>query len=82
MIELIIGAVIGAVVSIAIAEVYHRRSSKGLQKEINSLRNANQTLSQSIEELSSATQSSVELSAIIKKHVVAGTLDDPDFPYK
>jgi gas vesicle protein len=82
MIELIIGAVIGTLVSIAIAEVYHRRSSKGLREEIDSLRDANKSLSESVEELNSAAQYSVELGEIIRKHAVAGTPDDPDFPYK
>jgi len=82
MIKIIMGAVIGALVSFAIAEVYHRRSRKGLQKEIDSLRDANQSLSESLEEINSAAQYSADLSEIIRKHAVAGTPDDPDFPYK
>lgn len=37
LIEIILGSIIGTVVSLIIAEMYHRRSSRGLKREIDLL---------------------------------------------
>lgn len=82
MIEIIIGAVIGAVVSLAIAETYHRRSSRETKKELDRLAKLNDSISAELDEVSSLVGSVRESSELIQKHVVAGTSDDPEYPYK
>lgn len=82
MLELITGAAIGAIVSIAIAEIYHRRASKETQKEINNLKILAKELQETINETKESSQYIAEQTELVKKHVVAGTSDDPDFPYK
>ena len=82
MIELIIGVVIGAIISVTIAEIYHRRSSASLRAEIQRLESANDTTNQSIEdmgELASKIGNDVEMT---KRHTVSGTSNDPRYPYK
>jgi len=82
MIGIIIGAVIGAVISVTIAERYHRRSSAGLRKEIERLEASNEAMRQSINDLDELTSKIGEDTEVTKRHTVAGTPDDPDYPHK
>ena len=82
MVELIIGALIGTVISIAIAEIYHRRSSAGLRQELQRLEASNEKMRQSIKDLDEVASKISEDTELTKRHTVAGTPDDPDYPYK
>ncbi len=82
MIEIVIGAVIGAVVSLIIAEIYHRRASKETSRELDNLSALNVEISETLEHAVSIIGASAESTELVKRHVVAGTLDDPEFPYK
>lgn len=82
MVEIIIGSIIGALVSLIIAEIYHRRASKGLQNEIELLEGANKKLLKTLDEVIDSQESIAEKTEVIHDHTVAGTPDDPDYPYK
>jgi len=75
VIEIIFGAIIGAIISLSIAELYHRRSSRELESLINKLKD----MLKSLEEWQEYHD---EILQIIRKHVARGTPDDPEFPYK
>ena len=82
MFEIVIGAVIGTVVSVAIAEIYHRKASKGTLKELDKLSSLNKQISSTLEDAITVIGHSAEDTKVIKKHAVLGTPDDPEFPYK
>ncbi len=82
MIDTIIGAAIGAVISILIAQLYHRRASAALQQEIETLKSSNDTMHQSIKDLDDLASKIREDTEITKRHTVAGTPDDSEYPYK
>lgn len=82
MLELIIGAVLGSIGSLVIAHFYYRKSSHDLEgsivllkREIEYLRNVTRELQDASHMISSDTE-------IIRKRVVLGTLEDPEYPYK
>ncbi len=82
MLELIIGSIIGAILSILIAEVYHRRASKETQSEIKKLKSLSEELKKSLEEIEQYSLYAAETAETIVKHVAFGTPDDPEYPYK
>jgi len=82
MIELVIGAALGALVSILIAEVYHRRSSRDFNTIIGRLQEKNEKLGKMIANLEGWHELHYEDLQTIRKHSVAGTPDDPEYPYK
>jgi gas vesicle protein len=82
MIETVIGAVIGAVVSLLIAELYHRRSSRDLNALVTKMEEKNATLGEMLANLEKWQEIHYEDIQIIRKHAVAGTKDDPAYPYK
>ncbi|MGL0931707.1 hypothetical protein ACSTDZ_21950 [Vibrio vulnificus] len=82
MFDLVFGAVIGAIVSLVIAEVYHRRASKQTAKELEKLSNLNIEISNTLESAIAIISESAESTELIKQHAVAGTSDDPEYPYK
>ena len=82
MVELVIGAVIGAVVSLFIAEVYHRRSSKDLTQLISRLEDKNVKMGDMLDNLEEWQSQHFDDLQMIRKHAVVGTDDDPDYPYK
>lgn len=82
MIEMIIGAIIGALVSLLIAEIYHRRASKSLKAEIDKLKELNQSMMESMNLLEEMSLTIGEDVSIARKHSAKGTPDDPEFPYK
>jgi len=82
VIELIIGSIVGVIVSLTIAEVYHRRASKETKSEIDRLSKLSEELSETLQEVQTILYSSAETTKIVEKHVVAGTSDDPNYPYK
>lgn len=82
MIEIVIGAVIGTVVSVSIAEVYHRRSSRAMNALIARLEEKNQKLGEMLTNLDEWQEQHFDDLQMIRKHSVAGTTDDPEFPYK
>jgi len=82
MIEIILGSIIGAVVSLIIAEIYHRRANRGLKKEIDLLEQANKKLMETIDEVIDNQEFIAEKTEIIHNHSIIGTPDDPDYPYK
>ena len=82
MIEMIIGAFIGAVISLVIAEVYHRRSSRSMNDQILRLEEKNIHLGKMLDNLEEWQKQHFEDLQMIRKHSVAGTPDDPNFPYK
>ena len=82
MIELVIGAALGAVVSLLIAEAYHRRSSRDLNGLIGQLQEKNVKLGEMISDLEGWHELHYDDLQTIRKHSVAGTPDDPEYPYK
>jgi hypothetical protein len=82
MIELVIGAALGALVSLMIAEVYHRRSSRDLNEIIGGLQEKNSTLGEMIANLEGWHELHYDDLQVIRKHSVVGTPDDPEYPYK
>jgi len=82
MIELVIGAALGALVSLAIAEVYHRRSSRDLNQLIARLQEKSDKLGEMITNLEGWHELHYDDLQTIRKHAVAGTPDDPEYPYK
>ena len=82
MIELVLGAAIGALVSVLIAEIYHRRSSRDLNDLIGRLQDKNEKLGEMISNLESWHELHSDDLQTIRKHSVAGTPDDPEYPYK
>ena len=82
MIEIVIGAVIGAFVSLIIAEIYHRRASKETSKEIEKLSALNSETRETLDEAIAIIAKSSESTELIRRHAVMGTTDDPEYPYK
>ena len=82
MIQLIIGAFVGAVFSLVIAEAYHRRASRSLKEKIDRLEELNKSMAESLNFLEEMSLKIGEDANIARKHSAAGTLDDPDYPYK
>ena len=82
MLEIILGAVIGAISSVLIAEAYHRRASKETQAEINNLKNLGKELEEHLEEIKHSSFYTAEITEIVKEHISHGTPDDPEYPYK
>lgn len=82
MLELAIGAVIGTIVSLLIAELYHRRSSRSLNALISALAEKNAELGKTLAELQEWQEQHFDDLQMIRKHAVAGTTDDPEWPYK
>ena len=82
MIELIIGVLIGAVISVTIAQIYHSRASAGLREEIDRLEKSNEAMRQSIEDLDDVASKISQDTDVTRRHTVVGTPDDPDYPYK
>jgi hypothetical protein len=82
MIETIIGAIIGAAVTLIISELYYKRSSKDLNKQVVSLESKVTRLDSLIHNLEEWQKVHFDSLQTIKKHAVAGTIDDPDYPYK
>ena len=75
MFELFLGALLGTISSLIISHVYYRKSTQEMDVLINKLQSELQVLSA----ITSSTEESV---AVVKKIVVVGTPDDPEFPYK
>lgn len=82
MIELVIGSVIGAIVSLLVAELYHRRASKETAKEMDRLAKLNSEIRETLDHATSMIEVSSKSTETIKKHAIAGTPDDPEYPYK
>ena len=82
MIELLIGSIIGTITSLIISEIYFRRASNEMTKEIGNLKSANLKLEESLKYIEDITANLIEDSEIIRKHSVSGTIDDPKYPYK
>ena len=82
LIEIILGSIIGTVVSLIIAEMYHRRSSRGLKREIDLLEQTNKKLLKTLDDVIDNQDFIAEKTEIIHNHSVRGTPDDPDYPYK
>lgn len=82
MFEVIIGAGLGITASIAIAEAYHRRAARQFDEQIAVLSEINESFQTYMVEIKSALRNLGRESAVIRKHAAAGTLDDPNYPYK
>lgn len=82
MIELIIGAILGALASLTITHIYYRKSSIELENLINNLKIEVNSLQNITEELQNTSNINLEYSTIIKKYAIKGTVDDPEYPYK
>ncbi|MGA2300222.1 MAG: hypothetical protein ABSG77_05960 [Candidatus Acidiferrum sp.] len=82
MFEIILGAILGTLTSLIIAHVYYRRSTRDLEHEVDALRKELVNLKAMSQELQEAADSILESTEVTKKHVVVGTLDDPEYPYK
>ena len=76
------GAVIGAVVSLIVAEIYHRRASKETSEEIGKLATLNTETREMLDHALMIIAASADSTELIKRHAVKGTPDDPDYPYK
>ncbi|MGO5000495.1 hypothetical protein [Oceanisphaera sp. W20_SRM_FM3] len=82
MIEIIIGAVIGAIIYLIVAELYHRRASKEMSEEIERLAALNEESRHMLGHALSMISTSAESTELIKQHAVIDTPDDPEYPYK
>ena len=82
MLELLIGAILGAIGSLVVTHYYYKISSRDLDKSISELKNEISQLKEITEFLSSTSNIIYEDTSTIRKHVSLGTSDDPDFPYK
>ncbi|WP_143026639.1 hypothetical protein [Ferrimonas sediminum] len=82
VILMIIGALIGAVISWSIAHKYHKKASDEFQVQIDAITQLNKDLAQSVGELIDVSNFTAEKAEMIEKHAVAGTSDDPNYPYK
>ena len=82
MIEVVIGAIVGAAVSALLAEVYYRRASRGLNALIDNLNEKNEEMGMMLCRLAEWQGQHSDHLRIIRKHAVVGTPDDPLFPYK
>lgn len=82
MLELILGAILGTIGSLAIAHLYYRRSSRELEVSIESLNSELGTLRELTTELRGTVSLVADDTAMVRKHAVVGTADDPGYPYK
>jgi hypothetical protein len=82
MFEIILGAILGTVTALIIAHFYYRRSTQDLEREVDDLRKELANLKTMNQDLQGAADSTLESAEVIKKHVVYGTPDDPEYPYK
>jgi len=82
MIDLVVGSVIGAFVSLVIAEAYHRRSSRETGSQIARLKEENARLCEMLDNLNEWQAQHYEDLQVIRKYSVLGTPDDPKYPYK
>lgn len=82
MIGIIVGSIIGAIVTLFVAEIYFRRSTKDLNNQIENLNNKITELNDIVDNLESWQELHSENLHIIKKHAAVGTIDDPEYPYK
>lgn len=76
------GAIIGALVSWSIANRFHKKASAEFQIQINEISKLNQDMAKTVSELIEISHTTAEMAEKIEAHVVAGTPDDPEFPYK
>jgi hypothetical protein len=82
MLELILGAILGTIGSLAIAHLYYRRSSHELEASIASLNSELEALRGLTAELRGTVLLVAGDTAMVRKHAVAGPSDDSDYPYK
>lgn len=82
MIEIIISAIGGALITLLIAEAYHRRASKSLKAEIDRLEELNKSMVESLKFLEDMSVSIREDATIARKYSARGTPGDPEYPYK
>ena len=82
MLEFILGAVLGTFGSLAITHIYYRRSSRELEESIVVLKSEIKSLQSITIELQDATSAISSDTNVIRKHAVAGTSDDAEYPYK
>lgn len=79
---MVVGAIISAGISWFIAHKFHKRAGEELQGQINAITELNKSLAASVRELIEVSNFTAEKAEMIEKHAVAGTIDDPNYPYK
>lgn len=82
MAELILGSIIGAIVSISIAEIYHRRNSGDTQRKMKELAMMYDDLIYMIGRAKEEAENAGRKAEEAWEATVAGTPADPDFPFK
>lgn len=82
IILMIAGAIIGAGVSWLIAHRFHNKAGKELEVQIGIIKELNTSIAESVRELADISSFTAEKAEMLEKHAVAGTSDDPNFPYK
>jgi hypothetical protein len=82
MIELIVGAILGTIGSLVITHIYYRKSSHELEVSITVLKSEIEVLQSITKELQEGASVISSDTEIIRRHAVAGTPDDPEYPYK
>ncbi|MGE0865037.1 MAG: hypothetical protein AB7P34_14160 [Vicinamibacterales bacterium] len=82
MLSVILGAILGTAASLAIAHFYYSRSTRDLKAEVDGLREPLATLRSLTQDLQAAVEAIQADTHLTKKHAVANTPDDPEFPYK
>ena len=82
MFELIIGGIFGAISSLLISHIYYKKSSNEFDEAIHILKNEISKLTEVSESLASVSEVIVEDTAVIRRHTVQRTSDDPQYPYK
>lgn len=80
--ETILAGALGVVATWLVAHLYYARSTKDLKRQVETLREKLTSLESATQALRDATEVIQDTSDVIRRHVAAGTPDDPDFPYK
>ena len=71
----ILGSIIGALTSLIITHFYYKKAGSELDEQT-------KMLGKIVNDSQELLESIAKDSEIIRKHSVAGTIDDPEFPYK
>ena len=78
----ILGMVLSGILSLIIAHFYYKKASKDLRIEATNLRELNNELKGLIVKLNELDENIMEDTDKIRKIIIRGTSDDPQYPYK
>ena len=73
---------LGGIITLVVAHLYYKQATKDLKKEVTKLQDFNDSIQKLLVSLDEIVNWIYEDASITKEHVVKGTPDDPDYPYK